>query len=224
MGTVIFRTIIIYIVLTIAVRVMGKRQLGDLQPMDLIITIIIADFATVPLQDIGVPISQGVLPLLLLMSLESILSFIILKINPLRRVMHGHPSFIINDCRIDQNEMKRLHLSVEDLIEEIRIAGAYSIDDVRYAIIETNGNWSVFLKEEASPLTPDTLGMKPQSHPIPTTIICDGTVKLDNLTKLNLDKQWLNNVLSHNKIKGPKDILYMSVSEPDVYKIIKKEI
>ena len=147
MVNLIFRTIFLYITIIVAIRLMGKRQIGDLQTSELVVTLLISDIASMPMENIGKPLLSGLLPIFILVACEIFLSLLMLKHSKLRRAVCGKPIVIINKGKICQSEMKMLRMSVEDLFEQLRQNEVFSLNDVLYAIVETNGKMSILKKE-----------------------------------------------------------------------------
>jgi len=143
MGTIFIRTIILYITVMIAMRLMGKRQVGELQPSELVITIMISELAAIPAASIGVPLVSGIVPVLTLIIAEIVVSFFAMKSKGFRKVVSGSPSVIIRNGKINYVEMERIRMNIDDLLEETRIAGYPVISDIKLAIVETNGKLSI---------------------------------------------------------------------------------
>ena len=146
------RTVILYILVIIAIRMMGKRQVGELEPTELVVTIMISELASIPMQETGVPLISGIIPILTILVLEVGFSFIELKNKKLRRILKGKPSVLIYEGKIVIDEMKKIRFNRDDLMEELRQAGYANIGDVRYGIIETNGRLSVIPQKNKEPL------------------------------------------------------------------------
>ncbi|OQB14561.1 MAG: hypothetical protein BWY15_01072 [Firmicutes bacterium ADurb.Bin193] len=147
------RTIGLYLFIVAVVRIMGKRQVGELEPAELVVTIMISELASIPMQEPGVPLISGAVPILTLVILEVFFSYIEMKSKKLRRIMSGKPSILVHEGKILFNEMKKIRFNRDDLMEELRLAGCANIGDVQYAILETNGQMSVILKKDKSPAT-----------------------------------------------------------------------
>ncbi len=143
MINIFLRTIILYFAVIVAMRLMGKRQIGDLQPSEMVVTIMISELAAIPMGNSGTPILVGILPIIILIVLEISLSYAGMKCKPIRVLFSGKPSIIINNGKIDRNEMRRLRMSSDDLKEELRLAGCRDIKNIKYAIVETNGQMSI---------------------------------------------------------------------------------
>lgn len=146
------RTVILYILVIIAIRMMGKRQVGELEPTELVVTIMISELASIPMQETGVPLISGIIPILTILVLEVGFSFIELKNKKLRRILKGKPSVLIYEGKIVIDEMKKIRFNRDDLMEELRQAGYANIGDVRYGILETNGRLSVIPQKNKEPL------------------------------------------------------------------------
>ena len=154
MFTGLVRTVILYLLIIAGVRLMGKRQVGELEPSELVLSLIIADLASVPMQDFGIPLLTGVVPILTLLSLTMILSVLTMKSVRFRALLCGRPSVVLRDGRIDQREMARNRLTVDELLEELRCQGYTDLAAVKYAILETNGQLSVLPRTGTSPPPP----------------------------------------------------------------------
>ena len=153
---VFIRGIILYILVTFAVRLMGKRQIGDLSPGELVITILISNIATLSMEDISVPLFTGIVPILTLVSLDVLVSYACLKSRKIRRAISGKPKIVVSNGVIDQNVLKTLRYTVDDLMSSLRTQGIFDISQVQYAVVETTGAVSAILKAEFQPLTPKT--------------------------------------------------------------------
>lgn len=150
MINIFLRTIILYFTVITAMRLMGKRQIGDLQPSEMVVTIMVSELAAIPMGNSGTPILVGVLPIIILIVLEISLSYAGMKFKPIRVLFSGKPSIIINDGKIDRTEMRRLRMNSDDLKEELRLAGCRDIKSIKYAIVETNGQMSIIQKGDNS--------------------------------------------------------------------------
>lgn len=223
MTITIIRAIIIYFFVSASVRVMGKRQVGQLNPQELVITILISAVATVPLEDNGMPLANSLIPIAIFISFEILTSALAMKSLKFRNLIQGKPIFVIKDGEIQQKEMKKLRYTVDDLIDGIRQAGVFDISQVANAVVETNGTISVQTKSEFSPLTPKDAGIKVAPAEIPITVIMDGE---------EIDEYYSNIKCSKNSIKllavihgeQCKNILLMNTdSEGNVYMVKKEE-
>ncbi len=223
MFVVFFRTLIIYFVIIVCLRVMGKRQLGELQPSEFVIAILISNIATLSIEDTDIPLSGAVVPIITLMSAEVILSFITLKSGKAQIIVTGNPVPIIRGGNIDQNSMRELRFSIEDLMSQLRINGIFDIKDVAWAIVETNGQLTVYPKPEAQPLTAKILSDPDgQCSTPPMVLISDGILSSKVLKDCNLTKKWLEGVLKEEKL-SEKEIFLMTCDPSAKYYIVKKE-
>ena len=202
---------------------MGKRQLGELQPSEFVIAILISNIATLSIEDTDIPLIGAVVPIITLMSAEVILSFITLKSEKTRVIVSGSPVVIIRNGNIDQKSMKELRFSIEDLMSQLRINGIFDIEDVGFAIVETNGQLTVYPKAEAQPLTPKSVrDPKIGCNIPPMVLISDGSLCKKVLKECNLTEKWLEGVLRKEKIKK-EDVFLMTCDPFAKYYIIRKE-
>ena len=185
------RTIILYILVLIVMRFMGKREIGQLQPFELVISIMIADLATIPMAEPGIPITNGVIPIFGLLIMHLIISLLNLKSITLREIICGKPSLLIEHGRINEKNLKRERFTVNELEERLRGNNVFNIQDVEYAILETSGQITVILKPEKRNLTPEDIELKPEYEGIAYDLIVDGKVMKENLKKLDKDYNWL---------------------------------
>lgn len=222
MAITAIRTVIIYIFVIAAMRIMGKRQLGELQPAELVVTLLIADMAAVPMQESGIPLLNGLIPIMVLVSLELLLSGLMLKVPMFHRLFGGKPKIIINNGEIDYKAMGDIRMPVEDLMETLRQQGTFDIQNVQYAIVEPNGKISVLLKPGNRQITCDDLQLSPPDNGIPMIIISDGKISQWGLTICGLDDTWLQSVMEENSCT-PKDIFILTADKTRTYKLIRKE-
>jgi uncharacterized membrane protein YcaP (DUF421 family) len=173
MTITLIRSVIIYIFVILAVRIMGKRQVGELKPQELVITFLISAVATIPLEENSMPLANLLIPILVFVSLEILESALSMKSLWFRNLIQGKPIFLIKDGKLQQNQLSRLRFTVDDLIDALRQQGAFDISEVENAIVETNGSLSVQLKSEYSPLTPKQINLKTDKASVPITIVMD---------------------------------------------------
>lgn len=214
MLTIILRAILIYIVVLFVFRIMGKRQIGQMQPFELVLTLIIADLATIPMAEVSVPVLHGIIPLFTLVILHFIITQIT-KITPLiSNFVSGKPVIVINPKGIDYKAMKQLDISIDDLFEGIRGQGYFSIDQVQYAIVETTGKMSVMPKSGASPVTNDDIKNKVQESFLPINIICEGKILKDNLSLANISEEYVISLIKkEGKWIKVKDVLLLTIDK-----------
>jgi uncharacterized membrane protein YcaP (DUF421 family) len=200
MFIVMIRTMILYFIVVITMRIMGKRQIGEMQPFELVIAIMVSELASLPMQDTRIPLVHGVIPIITLLFLQTVISMAELKSEAARTIFSGKPSIIIKDGRIDIKQLKYDRFNVNDLFEELRLQGYYDIENIQYAILETSGQLSVIPKTELEPATKLDLNIKTTQDKIPVTLILDGKVNQHNLKIIEKNNSWLQNQLKENNI------------------------
>ena len=196
------RCIIIYIALLVVMRLMGKRQLGELQPFEFVITLIIADVASIPMQDTSIPILHGIIPILTIFIVHLLISKLNFKSINFRKIIDGKPTIIINENGLDYKAMKSLNMHLNDLMESLRGQGYFNIKDVHMAIVETNGTLSVLPKFKATEVTNNDLDIKGEDNSLPYSIILEGKIMKDALEKYGkIDKQDVKKLLKKHRLK-----------------------
>ena len=223
MFTALIRTVILYILIIAGVRLMGKRQVGELEPSELVLSLLIADLASVPMQDLGIPLHAGVVPILALLSLTMILSVLTMKHVGFRALLCGRPSVIIRRGKLDQGEMRRNRLTVDELMEELRCQGYADPSVVWYAILETNGQISVLPYAAQQPVTAAQMELHPKEPGLPLVIINDGRVLEHNLRQRGLDDIWLDRQLKAHHVKRSQDVFLLTVDEQNQVYLAEKE-
>ncbi len=212
MITVIVRCLIIYIIALIIMRIMGKRQIAQMQPFELVITLIIADLATIPMADVSIPLVNGIVPLIVLAILHFIITFISCKWLRSREFFNGRPIVLVDENGIVEDSLKKLNVNINDIVEACRYAGYLSLSDVQYVIMETNGNISIIPNSDNTPVTREDLKIKEDEPSLPTIIISDGKFSNENMKILRLQKENVETFLKdHNA--SVKDIIIMSYTE-----------
>lgn len=218
----LFRGIIIYVVLIASVRIMGKRQIGELQPSELVITILLSQIASLPLESGETPLLGCIISIMLLVSLEVISSVLIMKFPKIRSIVQGNKVLIINKGKIDQKRLKDLRLTVEELAEALRMKDVFSFSDVYMAYVETNGTLSVKLKGTKEAVTLEDINIISDDKDFECLIISDGRIIKKDFTVCNLTDDKLKRILKKNKV-NKEDILIMTYAENGSYNIILKE-
>ncbi len=213
MLVLIVRSIIVYLLVLIIIRLMGKRQVGELQPFELVITLIIADLACVPMSEITVPLIHGVAPLITILMVHFLLTKISQKSLKLRKIISGEPKLVITPTGIDFNTLKALNLTIDDLEEAVRTAGYFDFEDVNYAIVETNGNINVIPKASSSPVSNQDLKIEKEENSLPITLISCGKIEKDNLILADLDLEFLKNKLKKHNLTNLKQITYCNINQ-----------
>lgn len=208
MLVVFVRALVLYIIVIISMRIMGKRQIGQLQPFELAIAIMISELAAVPMQNTGIPLINGIIPILTLLIAQLVVSFLSLKSLRARGVICGKPSILIENGRILENELRKEMYTLNDLLEQMRIKNVTDISDIEFAILETNGQLSIIPKSQKRPVTPADLKISTDYEGLSLDIIIDGKLIDKNLKKANLDTDWLYGELAKSGISRIKDVLF----------------
>lgn len=208
MLVVFVRALILYLVVIISMRIMGKRQIGQLQPFELAIAIMISELAAVPMQNTGIPLINGIIPILTLLIAQLLMSFLSLKSIRARALICGKPSILIENGRILEDELRKEMYTLNDLLEQMRIKNVTDISDVEFAILETNGQLSIIPKSQKRPVTPQDLKISTDYEGLSMDFIIDGKLIDKNLKKANLNTDWLYNELSKLGILDIKDVLF----------------
>lgn len=216
MLTIVIRSILIYLIVLIIFRLMGKRQLGQMQPFELVLTLIIADLATIPMAEVSVPVLHGILPLLTLVVLHFILTLISRNSLKFSKLISGKPVIIINPKGIDYSALKKLNLSTDDLFAALRECGYFNISQVQYAIMETNGKVSVMPKTEYSPVTNSDMDIEVEQSFIPIVLISEGKIIEENVALAGLSKERVQSLLQEHaeqKNVKVKDTLLLTINQ-----------
>ncbi len=223
MSIVFIRAVILYIIVIISVRIMGKRQIGELQPSELVITILVSNIATLPLEDLNIPLIMGIIPILSLVCFEVIMSWCTLKSRKLRHIISGSPKVIISDGVLDQKIMKDLRYSVDDIMTALRSNNVFDISNVQYAVVETNGSVSVFEKHPYQNVTNMDLMVEGKSVNPPVIVISDGKVISQGLDEIGLQRSWLTELLNRKHIEE-SEVFLMLADKNKEYTLIRKRL
>lgn len=223
MFTGLLRTIILYILIIAGVRLMGKRQVGELEPSELVLSLIIADLASVPMQDYGIPLLAGVVPILTLLAVTMILSVLTMKSVKFRAVLCGRPSIIVQNGTLDQGEMAKTRLTLDELLEELRCKGYTDLSQIKYAILETNGQLSVLPYANQKPPTARDLKVSVEEGGLPRVVVSDGKLLERNLKLLGHDRPWLDGQLKQRGCRDVADVFLLLVDETGAVYFAKKE-
>lgn len=216
------RAIILYIVVLIVMRLMGKREIGQLQPFELAISIMIADLASVPMSELGIPITNGIIPILALLVMYMVISILNMRSVNIRKIMSGQPSLLIYRGKIDEKTLKKERMTINELQERLRGKDVYNLLDVEYAILETNGEITVIQKPEKKNLTVQDMNISPEYEGISYDLVVDGKVMKNNLKALGKDIIWLERQLKKFKAK-PEDVLIATINAKGDFFCQKKE-
>lgn len=216
------RALILYVLIIICMRIMGKRQLGELQPTELVITILLSEIAAIPMQDNALPLGNSIVAVLLLVALEIFNSVIVLKSSGCRSLLQGNSLVVIRDGVIDQKQLKRLRFTVDDLLDQLRQKDIFDICDVRYAIIETNGQLSVMLKPEKETVTAEMAELPNNSKGLLCMVINDGKFLKRSFAECDMNEEKLYGILKKEGV-GIDEILFMLADKEGNYTIVKRD-
>lgn len=205
------RSIILYVIVLVVMRLMGKREIGQLQPFELAIAIMIADLASVPMSEVGIPIINGIIPILSLLVMHLIISFVNLKSIKMRQLICGKPSILIYRGKINEDIMIKERFTINELQERLRTNNISSISDVEYAILETSGQISVIEKPNKRNTKPEDFNIMPEYEGMSYDLVIDGVIMYENLKILNKDYKWLKNQVNKFKIE-PEDALLVTIN------------
>ncbi len=216
---IVIRTLLLYFSVIVSLRIMGKRQIGELQPSELVVAIMISDLATIPMESVNISLLSGIIPVLTLIIAEVITSFLSLKSKHIRKFMLGEPSIIIYDGVINEKELERLRFNIDDLLEELRLNNCYDISDVEVAIIETSGKLSVIPRDNARGVTVEDMQLKNVRHEgLPCTVISDGVINKTELMRSGMTLDELNKEIKKHGAKKVSDVFIASVdAEGELY-------
>lgn len=223
MFIVLIRAIILYFIVVFIMRIMGKRQIGQLQPFELVVALMVSELASAPMQDTGIPLLHGIIPIITLLVLQVLISTLQLKSETARIIFCGKPSILIEKGKININELKKNRLNLNDLLEELRLKNYYNLEDIEYAILETGGQISIIPKSDSEPATRKDLNIKSSQDKLPVTLILDGKISNKNLKIINKDRNWLDKELSKKNISADKVLLALIDSKGKFVYHLKKE-
>lgn len=204
------RVIILYILVLIVMRLMGKREIGQLQPFELVVAIMIADLASIPMSDVGIPITNGFIPILALLLMHILISILNMKSIKIREILCGKPRILIYRGKIDEKALKKERFTLNELQERLRGVNIINIGDVEYAILETSGQITVIQKPDRRTTTPKDFDMMPEYEGLPYDLVIDGKIMYNNLKTLGKDYNWLKKEVSKFKIK-PEEALIVTI-------------
>lgn len=216
------RAIILYIIVLIVMRLMGKREIGQLQPFELAISIMIADLASVPMTELGIPITNGIIPILGLLIMHMLISIINMKSLKMRTIMSGQPSLLIYRGKIDEKVLRKERLTLNELEEKLRSNNVFNLGDVEYAILETNGEVTVIQKPEKRNVIAEDLNISPEYEGISYDLVIDGKIMEKNLKLIGKDEKWLMTQLKKFDAK-PENTLIATIDGKDEFFCQKKE-
>ncbi len=216
------RTIVVYAVLVVVIRMMGKRQVGQMEPLEFVVTMLVANLASIPMQDSGIPLLSGLVPILTVLGLELVLSWLSMRSIFFRRMLCGKPVILIDNGKILADNLKNTRVTLDELTGHLREKDILDITSVQFAILETNGNLSVFPYPRFQPANAGDAGIPVPQQRLPITIVEDGTLLKENLRKAGKDDRWLQKQLQKNKAAA-KDVLLLTVDDDNHIVFLKKE-
>ena len=219
MAVPLLRTLILYCAVICAVRLMGKRQIGELDPSELVVTILVSDLAAVPMQDLGIPLLSGLVPIATLVVLEIFLSFAALKSRRFRRLLNGQPAIIIRKGQLDIDKLRQMRLTTDEVIETLRKQNVVAVSDVKYGVIEPDGTLTVILKQ---PVTAEMLGITPKDTGLPLVVVSDGKMVPRSLELLHLSPADIERRLKNQSI-AVEDVFLMTLDDCGNTFLQKKE-
>lgn len=209
--TLIIRSVIIYAVVLMLIRMMGKRQIGEMQPFELVITLVIADLATIPMAETALPLIHGVIPLLTIVCVHYLLSFIARKSLRFRKLLNGKPIIVINPDGIDFEALQRLNMNFNDLMEALRTCNYFNVDEVLYAIVQTNGSLTVVPRAIYAPLTPNDMKIEKDENALPIIIVSKGKLVKENLTISKLKEEDIKEAFRKANAGTIKDVMFATI-------------
>ncbi len=210
--TLITRSLILYILILVLIRVMGKRQLGEMQPYELVITLIFADLATVPMSDTALPLVHGIIPLLTLVCLHFLLSLLERKSIFLRKIINGKPIILIDPNGINYKNLKKCNMNFNDLQEALRTNGNFALEEVLYAIMQTNGSLSVLTRSDFTPINANSIDLQIEETSLPIIIVSEGKIVLENAKLAKIDDKFINNEIQSLGFKSLEELLILTLT------------
>lgn len=208
----VVRTVLLYTLVVTTMRIMGKRQIAQLEPFELVITIMIAELAAIPMQDRHIPLINGIIAILTLLFIQVTFSVLSLKSLRFRTILDGNYSIVIANGIIQEKEMREARYNLDELLEQLRQKEIFNLDDVEFAILETSGELSVLLKSQKRPVTPEDLQLVTPYEGLPTVLVFDGQVMATELNKVNLSEGWLRTELEKLGFQDPSQVLIASLN------------
>ncbi len=208
---ILFRVLIIYVIVLTYLRLMGKKQVGQMQPYELVITLIMADIATLPMTQTSMPLLFSLIPLSMVVVVHFVVSIIERKSIFMRKVINGKPVVVVSPSGVNLDALKGLNMTFDDLMQGLRQAGAYRLEDVAYAIVETNGTLSVILKSTNAPVTNEDLKIKQKPASIPLVLVSCGKLLNKNMEIAKVDEKFLNRLCLKCGVKSCKDIIILTL-------------
>ncbi len=224
MWIIVFRCVIMYLMVILAVRLMGKRQIGELQPSELVITILISELASMPIQDKNLTIFSAIVPIFALVGLELLTSLITLKFVGIRSFFFGRPLILIYKGQFRQEAMEKARVTIDDIMEVMRNDGIASLEEIDYAVLETNGQLSIIQRENKRALCADDMNIKvSKSAGLPHLLIMDGKLMNANIKECGVNEKWIQKQLKERKIKSSKDVFILMIDDERKLFLVPKQ-
>lgn len=220
----VIRTFILYFLVMFSLRFMGKKQIGQMEPSELTVAIMISELATIPLSETGIPLLNGIVPVLILSAIEILISILVIKSLKFRKLVTGKPVIIVEKGILNEEVLRNTRFTTDDLLTEMRLKGVSNITDIQYAILETGGQVSFILNKENSPITFKDLNINVKEDFMPFPVISKGVLLKENLSIISRDEKWLNNKLKEKGYSDYSQILLLMANHKEIKFIQKKEI
>lgn len=222
MYSILFRTIILYVFITLVIHGMGKRQVGELEMSDFITAILLSQIISLPIEDPSIPLLHVFLPVLIIVSAEIAVTFLKGRFNPLKRLFEGKPTFLVEHGVINQRELLRVRITLDELLSEVRQQGYADIADIDYIVLEENGKFSILPRAARIPPSAEDLSRTPPERGCALPIICDGVINQENLTRMKKDYAWLTRALKKEGLSA-EDVFLLTLDAVGSVNVIKKE-
>ena len=219
----VIRTFILYFLVMFSLRFMGKKQIGQMEPSELTVAIMISELATIPLSETGIPLLNGIVPVLILSAIEILISILVIKSLKFRKLVTGKPVIIVEKGILNEEVLRNTRFTTDDLLTEMRLKGVSNITDIQYAILETGGQVSFILNKENSPITFKDLNINVKEDFMPFPVISKGVLSKENLSIISRDEKWLNNKLKEKGYSDYSQILLLMANHKEIKFIQKKE-
>lgn len=213
MFIVLIRTIVLYLIIIVGIRLLGKRQIGQLEPAELVLALLIADLASVPMQDNGIPLLTGIIPIVTLLAVATIISVLTVKSLRFRALVCGRPSIVVENGVVQETELRKNRLTIDELMEELRSQGYADFKSIKFAVLETNGHLSVLPYAVEKPATAAQMGIDADEPGLPVILISDGRLLSHNLRGRGYEMVWLKRQLEHYGLSDPKQVFLLTVDE-----------
>ena len=213
MFLVLMRTVVLYLFIIVGIRLLGKHQIGELEPSELVLTLIIADLASVPMQDNGIPLLAGLIPIVALLALSSVISVLCTRSIKFRTLLCGKPSIVVENGKVLEAELRKNRLTIDELMEELRIKGYSDFKSIKFALLETNGQLSVLPYAADKPATAAQMGIATQETGLPVVLVSDGQLLEHNLKGSGYEYNWLEKQLASHGLHSPRQAFLLTVDE-----------